>query len=336
MSATPAPQPPSAASGPAAAARLVGAVLGLAALVVLMLGAFALPGVHGGPHEVPIGLTGPRAATEPLQERLDGDEWDVTLYEDAGALADAVEDREITGGLALAADGIDVYTATAGTPLAAGALTAMADSAAARQQAAATVHDLAPFPEDDPRGSGFAAAGLPLIFGGILPAAVLSRVFPGRANVRLRLAGAVLFSLVAGAAATAVLQYATGSLAGDYWVSALGLGLGVAALSVAFVGLEALLGLGGPATGAAVMMLLGNPLSGLATGPHWLPPGWAALGQLLPPGAAGSLLRANAFFDGTGAAEPSLVLAAWVVFGLVLGFAAHLRRPAAARPPARR
>lgn len=42
------------------------------------------------------------------------------------------------------------------------------------------------------------------------------------------------------------------------------------------------------------------------------------LGHLLPPGASGSLLRANAFFDGNGAGGPVLVLAVWVVAGLAL------------------
>ncbi|MGA5196550.1 hypothetical protein [Streptomyces exfoliatus] len=46
--------------------------------------------------------------------------------------------------------------------------------------------------------------------------------------------------------------------------------------------------------GAVVVMFLGNPLSGVASGPHWLPDGWVTVGQLLPPGASGSLLRANA------------------------------------------
>lgn len=84
-------------------------------------------------------------------------------------------------------------------------------------------------------------------------------------------------------------------------------------------------------------MLLGNPLSGLARGPHWLPNGWATLGQLLPPGASGSLLRANAFFDGTGVAAPHSLWAAgsrsasscsWFPAG-----AASARPPQKSRPP---
>ncbi|PZH20042.1 hypothetical protein C1I97_01855 [Streptomyces sp. NTH33] len=326
---TPTPGPE--ASQPGAARRLAAVLLGLTAVVTLMLCAFALPGVHGGPHRVPIGVTGPQTAAQALQKTLDGDAWDVTVYESAEALTSAIKDRDITGGMALASGGVDVYTATAGAPMAGGALTALGNTVAAQQQAKATVHDLVPYPEDDPRGAGFAAAGLPMIFGGIFPAVILTRLFPGHAGLCIRLAGAVFFSLFAGAAATAFLQYATGSLAGDYWLTALGLTLGMAALSMTFIGLEALIGMAGIGIGAVVMMLLGNPLSGLGTGPYWLPSGWAAIGRLLPPGASGSLLRANAFFDGTGAAGPALVLTVWVVLGLALFLVADRRGARATR-----
>lgn len=313
------------------ARKLAAVLLGLTAVVTLMLCAFSLPGVNGGPHEVPIGVSGPQTAARSLQKTLGGDEWDVTVYDSAEALTSAVKDREITGGLALAPEGIDVYTATAGAPMAGSALTALADSVAAEQQTKPTVHELAPFPEDDPRGAGFSSAALPLIFGGMIPAVLLTRLFPGHAGLRTRLAGAALFSLFAGVAVTAFLQWGTGSLASDYGITALGVSLGMTALSLTFIGLEALTGTAGFGIGAAVMMLLGNPLSGLGTGPYWLPGGWAAVGQLLPPGASGSLLRANAFFDGTGAGAPALILTAWVVLGLALILIADRRGTKALR-----
>ncbi|MYV69740.1 hypothetical protein GT043_28120 [Streptomyces sp. SID2131] len=317
---TDAPRP-----GPGTPRKLAAVLLGLTAVVVLMLCAFALPSVNGGPHEVPIGVTGPQAAAEGLRAKLDGPEWDVTVYEDTAALTTAIQEREVAGGLALGTGGIDVYTATAGAPTATGALTALGNAAADRQHVKATVHDLVPFPGDDPRGAGLAAAGLPLVFGGIFPAVLLTRLFPGHAHLRTRFAGVVLFSLLAGAAIAGCLQYGTGSLAGSYWLTALGLGLGMAALAMTFIGLEALAGFAGLGAGIAVMMLLGNPLSGLGSGPYWLPSGWSSLGQVLPPGASGSLLRSLAFFDGTGAAVPALTLAAWVALGLVLLLVADRR-----------
>jgi hypothetical protein len=291
-------------------------VLGLTALVSGMLAAFALPAVNGGPREIPIGVTGPAPAAELLERATADTQWQVTRFDDTGDLTTAVEQREIVGGISVTPAGVTLYQAGAGGPQAAAALTALATEAAARQHAELTVEDLAPFPEDDPHGAGFAAAALPMVLGGIIPAIALVRLFRGRSGYRL--AGGVLFSLTAGFAVTAVLQYGIGSLSGDYWTTALGLSLGIAALAFTLLGLEAVFGLPGFGVGAALMMLLANPLSGLVTGPHWLPGGWADLGQLLPPGASGSLLRANAFFHGIGALDPALVLTCWVLLGVTL------------------
>ncbi|MGW3917441.1 hypothetical protein ACWEBX_39110 [Streptomyces sp. NPDC005070] len=305
--------------------KLTLVVLGLAALITTMLCAFALPSLHSGPHRVPVGVTGPEEATKALRQNTDDRAWDIRLYPTTAALHDAVEDRDIAGGLDITPHRIDVYTATAGGPSATSALTALGDRVAARQSIRVAVHDLVPFTTDDPRGAGMTAALLPMIFGGIFPALILSSVFPGHRGLRTRIAGTLLFSLVAGAAIAAVLQFATHSVDGDYWLTALGLSLGTAALSTALLGLQALLGMAGFAFGGALMMLLGNPLSGLATGPHWLPTGWATLGQLLPPGASGSLLRANAFFDGSGGGLPTLTLAVWVGIGIALALLADRR-----------
>ncbi|MFD5520724.1 hypothetical protein [Streptomyces sp. NPDC127066] len=316
--------------------KLTLVVLGLAALITTMLCAFALPSLHSGPHHVPLGVTGPQAAAKALRQNADGDAWDIRLYPTTTALQTAVKDRDIAGGLAVTAHEVDIYTATAGDPSATSALTALGDSLAAQHTTRATVHDLVPFTKDDPRGAGLTAALLPMIFGGIFPALILSSVFPGHHGLRTRITGALLFSLVAGAAIATVLQFATHSVDGNYWLTALGLILGTAALSTTLLGLQALLGMAGFALGGALMMLLGNPLSGLATGPHWLPTGWATLGQLLPPGASGSLLRANAFFDSSGAGLPALTLTIWVGVGIALALLADRRgrRPATARPEA--
>ncbi|MZD07381.1 hypothetical protein GTW43_20175, partial [Streptomyces sp. SID5785] len=301
-----------ATNAPGTARRLTAVVIGLSALVTVLLCAFALPSVKGGPRDVPVGVVGPGQATGALQEKLAGDAWDVRVYASPERLRAAVEDRDLVGGLVVGAGRVDLYTATAGAPSATGALTALGTGLAAQQHAQLRTHDLVPFTADDPRGAGLGAALLPMIFGGIFPAVILGRLFPGHAGLRVRLGGALAFAVVAGAGAAAFLQYGTGTLDGAFAVTAAGMALGMAALAFTMIGLDALFGTVGLGVGGAVMMLLGNPLSGLATGPHWLPAGWAAFGQALPPGAAGALLRTNAFFDGAGAAGPALTLAAWV------------------------
>ncbi|MFJ7300209.1 hypothetical protein [Streptomyces sp. NPDC099088] len=305
--------------------KLALVVLGLAALITAMLCAFALPSLHSGPHQVPVGVTGPAPATEALRKNLDGPNWNVRLYETSAGIESAVKDGDLAGGLAITARGVEVYTATAGGPSATSALTALGDRVAAQYETKATLHDLVPFTEDDPRGAGLTAALMPMIFGGIFPALILSSVFPGHGGLRIRLAGALLFSVVAGTALAAVLQFGTHSVDGAFGLTALGGILGMAAMSTLLLGLQARLGVAGFAFGGALMMLLGNPLSGLATGPHWLPDGWATVGQLLPPGASGSLLRANGFFDGAGGGSAALVLMVWVVIGVGLALNADRR-----------
>ncbi|MFG3250885.1 hypothetical protein [Streptomyces sp. NPDC048187] len=307
-------------------AKLAAVVVGLAAAITLMLCAFALPSANGGPHHAPLGVTGPKSAVAAVQQKLPGDDWEVTAYDDPRALARAVEDRDVVGGLALGDDGVTVYTASAGGQMISNAISGLGTALAEQQHVSATVRDVVPFPEDDPRGTGLASAALPMVLGGMLPAIVLLQLFPGHANLRIRIAGVAAFALAGGAAVAAVLQFGVGTLDGDYWVTSLGLGLGMAALAVPLLGLESLLGYAGFGAGSVVMMFLGNPLSGLTTGPYWLPDGWSTLGRLLPPGASGNLLRANAFYDGTGAGGPALVLGVWALAGLVLVFAANRRR----------
>ncbi|MFJ9054756.1 hypothetical protein [Streptomyces sp. NPDC102409] len=314
--------------------KLTLVVLGLAALITTMLCAFALPSLHSGAHHVPIGITGAQPAIGDFRENLDGDAWDVRVYETPAAVRAAVEGRDVAGGIAVTEQRVDVYTATAGGPSATSAVTALGETVAAQHTTEASVHDLVPFTEDDPRGTGLTSALMPMIFGGIFPALILSSFFPGHRGLRTRVAGALLFSVVAGAAAAAVLQFATHSIEGNYGLTALGVILGMAAMSTTLLGLQARFGMAGFAFGGALMMLLGNPLSGLATGPHWLPDGWATLGQLLPPGASGSLLRTNAFFDSADAGLPVLTLAVWVAVGIALAFLADRRgrRPVLSSP----
>ena len=92
------------------------------------------------------------------------------------------------------------------------------------------------------------------------------------------------------------------------------------------MGLEALFGFVGLGLGAAVIMLIGNPFSGMTSAPEMLPTGWATLGQWLPPGATGTLLRSVTFFDGAGGMRALWILVGWVVLGLALAALGARRR----------
>lgn len=312
-----------------------GVVLALTAAVAAIFVAFALPAVTSEPHGVPIGVVGPPAVVEQARGALDAAEpgaFEATTYADPDALRTAILDRDVYGGLVLGPQGATVVVASGAGPVVAQLLTGVGGSLAERSGTPVTMEDVVPLPPDDPRGAGLAAAALPITLGSMLPAVALVRALPRRPW--LRVAAATAYSLTAGVTLAAILDSWFGSTTGGFWPVALGLALGVAATSLTLLGLESLAGLPGFATGAVLVMLVGNPLSGMTSAPEMLTPPWGTVGQLLPPGATGSLLRSTAYFDGAGAAEPVTVLAAWVACGLLLhGVASAVRRRSPAEAP---
>jgi len=307
--------------------KLVAVVLGLSAVIGLMLLAFVSPSINSGPHELKLGIAGPVQATTQISASLEASKpgaFDTRDFADADALRDAIRNRDVVGGIAVDATGPHVLIATAGGTPIAQTLTGVASGLAESSGAKVPVEDVVPLTADDPTGAGLTALALPLVFGGIMPAVVLVQLFPRSIVKRVLGAGGV--AVVAGFALTAILQFGTNSLDGNYLLTALALTLGMSAISLPILGLESLLGMKGFALGAVTMMFIGNPLSGMATTAAWLPAGWGALGQLLPPGAAGASVRSTAFFDGHGAATPLLVLACWIAVGLALCVAAGRKK----------
>ena len=73
------------------------------------------------------------------------------------------------------------------------------------------------------------------------------------------------------------------------------------------------------------MVLVGNPWSA-SRRPRSLPQPIGGIGQLLPPGAGGNLLRSTAFFGGAGSGSHLVVLAAYAAVGLAALWAGALWR----------
>ncbi len=153
-----------------------------------------------------------------------------------------------------------------------------------------------------------------------------------RREVWTRLTATIVFAAVAGTTVAALLQYVFGSIDSNLWGVAAGLTLGIAAAGLLMLGLGSLFGKVGLGVGAALALLLGNPLSGLTSAPEMLPSDWGQLGQLLPQGATATLLRSTAYFDGAGADTAIIVLSCWAIVGLMLLISAALRRPGRTAP----
>ncbi|GIF37894.1 hypothetical protein [Actinoplanes xinjiangensis] len=319
----------------------VAATVGLLTVITsVLLTAFAWPAVRSAVHDIPIAVAGPAPAvqqiTAALDQRLPG-AFEITAVDTTAAAEQLIRDREAYGAIDLTSGKPQVITASAASAPVSQTLTALAAGLAQGEAPAVAARDLVPLPADDPRGAGLAAGALPLVIGGIMAAALLTARLRGTAQ---RVTGALAFAVAGGLSMAAILQFWLGSLGGDYLANAGGIALSVGATALTLLGLESLLGMAGLGLGAATMMLVGNPLSGVSSAPQMLP-GWSGeLGQLLPPGAGGSLLRSTAFFDGAAATQPIVVLSSWLVLGALLCLASTLRSgrrpaPAAAEPTAR-
>lgn len=312
---------------PPAAIRAAAVVVVLTVALAVLAIAFALPAARSKPHDVPIGVAGPQAASgqvaDTLEQRAPG-AFALTYYPGEAALRDAIRDREVYGGMSFGTDGVGLLIATGGSPMVAQMLTQIGNGIA--QQSGAPLHteDLAPPTAADPRGAGLAASALPITLAGLLPAIGLVLVL--KREVWTRLTAAVVFAAAAGVTIAALQRYVFGSIDHNMWGVAAGLTLGLLAAGLPMLGLGSLFGRGGLVLGALLALLLGNPLSGLTSAPQMLPRGWGTLGQWLPQGATATLLRSTAFFDGAGATAAIAALACWTVAGTTLIVIAAVRR----------
>ncbi|WP_053205120.1 ABC transporter permease [Jiangella muralis] len=302
--------------------RVIGIALGLSVVIGVLVTAFVWPSSEIAPRDVPIAVAGPPDAVAAVSEQLDQavpDGFAVDAVSSEEEARSAIADRDVYGAIVLSPSGPpSVLTASAASPVVAQLLQGVATSMAASSGEAPSgpvVEDAAPLPSGDPRGTGFSAGALPMVFGGIAIGAAMSFVVAG---VWRRVAGATMAAIGGGAVAVLVMQSWLGVLDGNWWANAGVYAFILAATSFTLIGLNAALGHAGAALGAATMLLLGNPLSGVTSAPELLPSGWGTLGQYLPPGAGGTLLRSTSYFDGAAALQPVLVLSGWLLVGLVL------------------
>ncbi|WP_084078097.1 hypothetical protein [Demequina sp. NBRC 110057] len=307
---------------------IAGLAVGLSLLLSIMLLCFGLPAINSSPQDVPLGIVGDEQTAGALGSALEAAQpgaFEVTVYADAAAAEDAILNREVYGALIPGADGLTLDIATAASPTVASALTAMGEAVGAQSGTEVTVNDLVPTSEDDPKGIGLSAGALPIALGGFMAGVATTLLIRG---TRERLITMGVFGVVAGLAMTAILEFVFGTLTGNFLATSGAAILGIIATGMTVLGLESLLGRPGIAVGALFVVLLGNPLSGLTSAPELLPQPWGAIGQLLPPGATGTLLRNVAFFDGAAIAQPIIVLCCWLAFGAALLWLSARRRPA--------
>jgi hypothetical protein len=294
-------------------------------VVAIALATFVWPAANLEPRDLPFGLAGPVEELGSFQARLEAREgaFDVHLYDDEESARDAIEDREIYGAIVAEPGGLGLLTASAASPTVAALLTE--DFAGPSVE----VEDVVPADPDDPRGAAFGSMVLPLLLGGIVTGVIVTMLGrPGLGAIGILVAVAA----VTGLATIAVVQWWLGVIEGPWLLNAGVLSLGVLAVAAAVAGLAALIGRAGIALMALLMVFVGNPWSGNVSAPELLPKAAGFVGQLLPPGAGGQLLRSTAFFDRAGGGGPLAVLLVWIGLGFGALLAGAQLRQRAAEP----
>jgi hypothetical protein len=294
--------------------KSLAAVVGTSILLAVLVIAFALPASRSGPHDVPIGVVGTPAQIVGFENAANG--FTVHVYASGDEARTAITNREVYGALVLdSATGVEVLYATAASPAVAALVQAVGQHLADATHRTAYMSDVCAFPARDPKGTGLAVGALPLALGGWMGALMIILLVPGPGR---RVIAAIGVAVIGGLTVVACLQFIIGTFAGSFWLTSLAGMFGIAATCFTVLGLRELLGGAGLGVAAVLLILLGNPLSGLSSAPEMLPNPWGHIGQLLPPGATGALMRDVSFFDGHGAIGPVITLACYLLVGSAL------------------
>jgi hypothetical protein len=323
--------------------RLIVVSVVLPLIGVLVVLAFAWPAARIGPRELPVGVAGASPAAQQAVAGLTRSQpagFSIRRYAGQAPARSAIEHRDIYGAFVISPGRITVLEASAASPAVAELLSAAGQQLASHpaMHAAATAQprptiqvktiDVVATSASDPRGLVLGAAPLPLTIVGVLMAAAIMLVARFRPAWRQLVALAVVCA-VAGLGAYLIVQGFLGALPGEHAATWASLSLTLLAVSAPTAGLIALIGPAGLAVGAALMIIAGNAFSAATSAPQLLPAAAGHIGQWLPAGAGGNLLRSTAYFNGNGAAGHLSVLIIWSVLGLAAVFAGQRLRVAA-------
>ncbi|WP_243077158.1 hypothetical protein [Microbacterium sp. SS28] len=342
-------------------------VLG-ALIVAIVVMAFVWPTATAQAQNLPVGISGPAQAVSAIEDVLAEQDPSPLALEAVDSRADAVqriEQREIYGAILLG-DQPEVLVASAASPAAAQALRAIATQLQTKiddtaqealtaqltgivgalqagqmpqlpegaaggipQVPTVTVTDVVPLADGDHTGAGIGASLFPLVLGGMLAGILLTLLVQG---VVRRLVGLIVFGVAAGVLIVLVMQMWFGILAGDWLLNAAVVATSVTATGAFVIGMSALIGPRGIGVAAAITMLIANPLAAAAIPVQFLPEPWGAVGQWFVPGASANLLRSTSYFPDAPTTAQWLVLAAWIVGGVILALIGHRRNAAEIAP----
>jgi hypothetical protein len=332
---------------PSATLMMLVRIVPLIALLFIMVTAYAWSAVSTAPRNVPVAITGPPRTVALVIGEVEAAKPGAIKLLPVGTTAQARQDiltRQAYGAILLSGQGRpDVLVASGGGPAVASVLTTMAakiDGASAQHPA--NVTDIVPTTAADQTGLAFVYTVLPLMISSLAAGVALTLNVPRPSR---RAVALTAFAIGGGLVSAAVAHTWLKIVPGDF--SAIAGAMALAALAVAagvsgFADLSARFGKRqvGLSVGALIIMVVGNPFSGMSSAPEMLPGTWAFIGQCLPTGATVTLLRSVGYFDGARSGGAWTVLGVWAGAGLLftlLTLTAHRGRtctgPALPAPP---
>jgi len=302
-------------------------------IVSTILTIFAWPVATATPHKLPIGVssTDPNVASV-LQTNFDETQPGAFKFIDYKSVAEAkraISHREVYGALILNRKA-QVLIASGASPAVAQLLTSISVKLGQQLTQGNGGHqlifesvDLAPLGTKDPRGAGLSAGSLPLIIAGIVVGILGSMRLKRRAQ---KFAVAGIAGVAASLSIVAILNLWLGSLQGNYFLEALVVAVGIAAVALTVMGAAGIAKRAGLLTIIGLFFIVGNPLAAVSMPEEFYPSDLATFGQLLPLGAEVNLLRRISYFPEASTLTQWLTLVGWLAIGAALVYFSGFRK----------
>ena len=307
--------------------RLLPPVVGGLLLMFALIGFIGTAIRDPHPHDIAVGLVGPAPAVQQIAAAFGTNAPGAFRFMTYASEADgraALDSRAVVGVLILGAGSPRLIIAGAAGDATTGVITAAMTNVFTAQGGTLAVDTVHPFASGDAHGLIlFFVVVAVLVCSLVVQALMLARA-PGAGFVE-RLGVVIAFAVLAGVVGMGTAAWIAGGYGEGFWLAVALVALASAAVGAVVAGLVRLIGPPGLGVAGLGVVLLGLVTSGGPVGSQLLPDFYRALEPWMPAGPLFSALRGALYFDGEGIAGPALLLAGWLVAGLLLMWLGEMR-----------
>jgi hypothetical protein len=271
------------------------------------------------PHDIPVGLVGPAAATAQLAAAFGSKApgtFRFTSYGSEDAARAALDSRSVDGALVLGQAPRLIVAGAAGDTVTA-VMTAAFGNVFSAQGGTLAVETVHPFAAGDAHGLILFFVVVAMLVSTLVAQALLGTERKAAGFVT-RLGVAVVFALIAAPVALGAAGWLANGYGSGFWAATALAALASAAVGSVAAGSLRLLGAPGLGLAALLVVLLGLVSSGGPVGSQMLPDFYRWLAPWMPPGELYASLRDALYFGGMGLGQPVLGLVAWLAGGVLL------------------